>query len=151
MASLARKTAPTDEQEQIRESMDALAQALRAKDIDALMAHYAGDMVTFDMRPPLRISAAEAYRKNFEAWFASVQGLIDYEINELTVTANDNLGLSHYLAHVRSTRTTGAVADYWVRVTSGFQKIEGRWMIIHEHVSVPIHMATGRAALDLAP
>jgi ketosteroid isomerase-like protein len=36
-------TTPTREEAELRECVDGLAQALRAKDIDALMAHYAPD------------------------------------------------------------------------------------------------------------
>lgn len=144
-------TAPTTEDAQIRECMDTLVRALRAKDINALMAHYAPDMITFDFRPPLQIQSADAYRKNFEAWFASVQGPIDYEIHDLRITTSDDVAFCHSLSHVRSTRTTGEKADYWVRVTSGFQKMTGQWMITHEHVSAPINMETMQAALDLQP
>jgi ketosteroid isomerase-like protein len=41
---------------------------------------------------------------------------------------------------VESTRTTGKKADYWVRVTSGLRKIDGRWVITHEHISMPIDL-----------
>jgi uncharacterized protein (TIGR02246 family) len=126
-----------DAQIQIRESMDALGQALRAKDVNALMAHYAPDIVTFDVRPPLQIQGADAYRKNFETWFASVQGPIDYEIRDRRITMGDDVAFAHYLVHVTSTRTTGEKADYSVRVTSGFEKRNGRWMVTHEHVSLP--------------
>lgn len=125
------------EDAQIRESMDASGQALRAKDINALMAHYAPEIVTFDVRPPLQIEGVDANRKNFEAWFASVQGPIDYEISNLRITMGDDVAFSHYLVHVKSTKTTGEKADYWVRVTSGFQKMNGQWMVTHEHVSLP--------------
>jgi len=125
------------EDAQIRESMDASGQALRAKDINALMEHYAPEIVTFDVRPPLQIEGVDAYRKNFEAWFASVQGPIDYEISNLRITMSDDVAFSHYLVHVKSTKTTGEKADYWVRVTSGFQKMNGQWMVTHEHVSLP--------------
>jgi ketosteroid isomerase-like protein len=80
-----------------------------------------------------------------------VQGPIDYEIRDLRITMSDDVAFCHSLCHVKSTRTTGEKADYWVRVTSGFQKMNGRWMIIHEHVSVPINMETMQAALDLQP
>ena len=79
----------------------------------------------------------DAYRKNFEAWFASVQGPIDYEIRDLRITMSDDVAFCHYVAQVKSTRTTGEKADYSVRVTSGFQKTNGQWMVRHEHVSVP--------------
>ena len=144
-------TTATREDVQIRERMDALAQALRAKDINALMAHYAPDIVTFDLRPPLQVQGIDAYRKNFEAWFASVQGPIDYEIRDLRITMSDDVAFCNYLGHVKSTRTTGEKADYWVRVTSGLQKMNGQWMIAHEHVSVPLYMETMQGALDLQP
>lgn len=144
-------TTPAREDAQIRERINALAQALRAKDINALMAHYAPDVVTFDFRPPLQVNGADAYRRNFEAWFASVQGPIDYEIRDLRITMSGDAAFCHSLCHVKSTRSTGEKADYWVRVTSGLQKINGQWMIIHEHVSVPINMETMKAALDLQP
>lgn len=142
---------PSRKDASIRERMHALVLALRAKDIDALMAHYAPDMVTFDFRPPLQVRGVDAYRKNFEAWFASVQGPIGYEIRDLRITMSDDIAFCHSLNHVKSTRTTGEKADYWVRVTSGFQKLNGQWMITHEHVSVPINMQTMQAALDLQP
>lgn len=143
--------APTKETVQIRECLDSLVQALRAKDINALMAHYAPDIVTFDLRPPLQVHGADAYRKNFEAWFASVQGPIDYEIRDLHITMSGDVAFCHSLCHVKSRSTTGRTADYWVRVTSGFHIVNGRWMIAHEHVSVPIMMETMQAALDLQP
>jgi uncharacterized protein (TIGR02246 family) len=140
-------TTPTRGDAQIRESIDAWAQALRAKDITALMAHYAPDIVTFDLMP-LQSLGVDAYGKNFEAWFASVQGPIDYEIRDLRITTRDDVAFCHYLGHVRSTRTTGEKTDYWVRVTMGFQKMNGRWTVTHEHVSMPFtNRETMRAAL----
>jgi uncharacterized protein (TIGR02246 family) len=131
--------------------MDAWAQALRAKDINAVMAHYATDNVTFDLRPPLQVGV-DAYRKNFEAWFASVQGPIDYEIHDLRITTSADVAFCHYVARVKTTRTNEEQADYRVRVTVGFQKMNGQWMVTHEHVSMPfVNVQTMQAALDLQP
>jgi uncharacterized protein (TIGR02246 family) len=127
---------PTMGDTQIRGRIDGLARALRAKDLDALMAHYSPDIVTFDLMP-LQTLGAEAYRKNFEAWFASVQGPIDFEIRDLNVTLRDDIAFCHYLGHVRSTRISGEKTDYWVRVSLGLQQTNGRWMVTHEHVSLP--------------
>jgi uncharacterized protein (TIGR02246 family) len=140
-------TTPTRNDAQIRESIDAWAEALRAKEINALMAHYAPDIVTFDVMP-LQSQGVDAYRKNFEAWFAAVQGPIDFEMRDLRITMSDDIAFCHYLGRVRSTRTTGEKTDYRVRVTAGFQKMNGQWLVTHEHVSVPvINMETMRAAL----
>jgi ketosteroid isomerase-like protein len=36
-------------------------------------------------------------------------------------------------------------------VTDVYRKIGGQWRVVHEHVSVPTNLETGKAALDLAP
>ncbi|MGH7804122.1 MAG: nuclear transport factor 2 family protein [Candidatus Binatia bacterium] len=49
-------------------------------------------------------------------------------------------------------RTDGTKTDIWVRATVGFEKIDGAWMIVHEHVSVPFYMdGSFKAAVDLTP
>jgi ketosteroid isomerase-like protein len=144
-------TTPARKETRIRELLDAQAQSLRARNVDALMTHYAPSEITYYLPAPLQRVGADAYRKNFEAWFGSMQGPIDYELRDLHLAASGDVAFGHYLGHVRSTRTTGEKADYWVRVTAGFRKIDGAWMIVHEHISVPVHMETMKAAFDLRP
>jgi ketosteroid isomerase-like protein len=45
----------------------------------------------------------------------------------------------------------GKKVEIAVRVTDGFQKIDGKWLIVHEHVSVPIDLNTGMADLASKP
>ena len=147
---MATTTTPTRDNAQIRERIDALAQAIRAKDINALMAHYAPAVVTFDLMP-LQTLGVDAYRKNFEAWFASVQGPIDFEIRDLRIMTGDGVAFCHYLGGVKSTRTTGEKTDYGVRVTVGLRKMNGQWMVTHEHLSMPFNnRETMQAALASA-
>jgi uncharacterized protein (TIGR02246 family) len=136
---------------QIRQLIEQWAQALHAKDLNTLMSYYAPDILTFDILPPLQYQGVDAYRKNFETWFAAVQGPIKYETRDLRITTGEDVALCHSLNRVRSTRITGETTETWVRVTVGFQKIEGLWKITHEHVSVPCDMETSRALLDLQP
>jgi ketosteroid isomerase-like protein len=140
----------TREDAQIRERIDTLAQALRTKDIDALMAHYAADVVTFDLMP-LQSPSADAYRKNFEAWFGSVQGPIDYEIRHLRIAMSGDVAFCYHLARVQSTRKSGEKNDYWVRVTAGLRKMNGGWMVTHEHISVPFKNGEAMQAALGAP
>ena len=139
-------TAATDEA-RIRDRIDEWARALRAKDIEALMTIYDPDMVTYDLMP-LQTLGANAYRKNFEAWFGSVQGGIDYTIHDLRLATSQDVAFCHYVGHVRCTRTTGEQTDYRVRATMGLRKTNGRWLVTHEHVSLPFPtMQAMRAAL----
>jgi ketosteroid isomerase-like protein len=38
-----------------------------------------------------------------------------------------------------------------VRVTDVYKKADGRWQIIHEHVSVPVALDTGKPDLGSKP
>jgi uncharacterized protein (TIGR02246 family) len=146
-------TTPTKarDEAQIRQLTEQWVQALHAKDLNTLMSYYAPDILTFDILPPLHYQGIEAYRKNFEAWFAAVHGPIDYETRDLRITTGEDVAFCHSLNRVRSTRTSGETTETWVRVTVGFQKIDGTRKITHEHVSVPCDMETSHASLDLQP
>jgi ketosteroid isomerase-like protein len=39
----------------------------------------------------------------------------------------------------------------WVRASFGFRKIDGEWLIVHDQVSVPFDVRTGRGVTDLEP
>src|ERR1700675_4923318 len=58
---------------------------------------------------------------------------------------------SHGLCHVSATKTDGGQLDMWWRKTVCFRKIEGKWMVTHEHNSVPFDPKSGKASLDLKP
>ena len=136
---------------QIWQLIEQWGQALYAKDLTTLMSYYAPDILTFDILPPLQYQGVDAYRKNFEAWFAAVQGPIEYETRDLRIMIGEEVTFCHSLNRVRSTRITGETTETWVRVTVGFHKIEGTWWITREHVSVPCDMETSQALLDLQP
>jgi len=116
------------------------------------MSGYASDVLTFDIVPPLQYLGTDAYRKNYEEWFASWQGPIGYEISDLGITAGDGVAFSHSLNRISGKRTNGEDTDVWVRATACYRKINDKWLITHEHVSVPFYMdGSDRAAVDLRP
>ncbi len=135
----------------IRERVADLPNAVHAKDIDRIMSLYAADTVSFDMNPPLRYAGADNKRRAWEAFFAAYTGPIAYEIRELNVTADGELALIHSLNHVKGTLASGHVSDLWFRWTACFRRIDGVWLVVHDHVSVPADLEHGKAALDLVP
>ena len=139
----------TKDEAQIRERLTAWTRALRAKDLDGLMALYAPDVVTFDLMPPHQVPDAAHYRKNFERWFVAMPGPIDYEMNDLSITVGGDVAFCRCLSHITATRANGEGVDYWVRVTVGFEKRNGDWLMTHDHVSMPFDMETSKAVRDL--
>ena len=120
--------------------VDALADAIRAKDVDRLLAFYAKDVVVFDLRPPLDVRGAHRYRENFEHWFASFDGPLGFEFKGLRVVPGEGVAFCHYLALVSGQRPGGRASGYWVRGTTCFERRAGEWLITHEHISMPSSM-----------
>lgn len=137
---------------QIRQLIDRWAESLRSKDVNAVMSHYAPDIVAFDLAPPLQYRGAGTYRKNWEAWFPTFRGSIGYEIRDLSIAASDDVAFCHSFNRITGSRTDDEKTDVWVRATFCCRKIDGKWKIVHEHQSVPFYMdGSYRAALDLTP
>jgi ketosteroid isomerase-like protein len=124
----------------IREHIASMSDAIRAKDVDSLMTYYAPDVAVSDVTEPLDAQGADAYRKKFERWFSSMEGPLEYETHDLSVSVNENVGLTFCSLHVRGTRTNGHKADYWLRVSTEFQKVNGEWLVGHERISMPAEM-----------
>jgi len=135
----------------VRQRVQDLANAFRAKDIDRIMSFYAPGVVSFDVGPPLRYAGAENKRRAWQEAFGAYAGPVDYEVRELDVAINDDLAIVHSLNHVKGTVASGHTSDVWLRWTACFRKLEGVWLIAHDHVSVPADLAHGQAALNLTP
>jgi uncharacterized protein (TIGR02246 family) len=136
---------------QIRGLINDRINAVRAKDVDTVMSHHAPDILTFDVVNPLQYTGLDAARKRAEEWFSSFQGPIGYEIRDLSIATGDDVAFCHYLFRVSGTLTGGEKVGMWVRTTSCYRKIDGTWLVMHEHNSVPFNTETGRASLDLQP
>ncbi|MDQ3779565.1 MAG: nuclear transport factor 2 family protein [Chloroflexota bacterium] len=115
------------------------------------MANVAPDVVSFDIVNPLRYRGADAGRDRLEEWFASFQGPIDYELRDLSIAAGDDVAFCYSLNRVSGTKLDGEKIVMWWRATVCYRKIRGRWLVTHEHSSVPFDVESGKASLDLTP
>jgi uncharacterized protein (TIGR02246 family) len=139
------------EEAAIREVIDRLVKAIRAKDRDGVIPVFASEVVSFDLGPPLQHGAGETFAKRWQELFESYQGPIDYEVHDLSIAADDDLAFSHSLNRVSGTTKNGQKSDRWLRWTACYRKTNGKWVIVHEHVSVPVDIRSGKAMLDLTP
>ncbi len=140
----------TDETD-IRQRIDKLVEAIRAMDLEGVMSMYAPDIVSFDIVPPLQHVGAEAKRKNWLDAFAMYQRPLGYEIRDLTITVGDDVAFGHSLNRISGRLKNGNRTDFWLRSTTCFRKIDGNWLIVHDQVSVPLDLQSGRALLNLEP
>lgn len=140
-------------EDQIRNLLTRWEAAFRAKDANAVMSCYApGDVVVaFDIVPPLAKIGRDAYRQNYEEFFAMFSGPLEVELRDVRIVAAADVAFLHCFDRMSGTLQSGEHFDLWLRVTSGLRKLDGEWRIIHDHVSVPVDFETGKAILDLSP
>jgi ketosteroid isomerase-like protein len=131
------ETTVTD-QEQIRALIEGWAAAVRASDIGGILANHAAEMVMFDVPPPIESRGLEAYRKTWEdtffPWFRS-SGI--FHLGELSISAGREVAFAHCLVHCGGTEKDETHTELDVRLTMCFKKMSGKWMVVHEHHSVP--------------
>jgi ketosteroid isomerase-like protein len=145
--------AKSDDEAKIEALEDTFAAAFNTKSVDAIMKAYVPDesLVVFDVVPPQQYVGANAYRKDWEDFFAAFQGPLKFEITDLHVVTDGTLGYGHSIQHVSGTDAKGQPIDLVVRVIDACRKVGNDWLILHEHVSVPVDLTTGKPDLASKP
>ena len=91
----------------------------------------------FDVPPPVQSKGIEAYKKTWEEFFAWFQDSGVFDISELNITAGQDVAFGSALMRCAGTEPNGETVELEFRSTLGFRKIGGRWMVMHEHHSIP--------------
>jgi uncharacterized protein (TIGR02246 family) len=150
-----KNAAPTNvddnEAQEIRGWIDRWTKAVSAKDVDRVMELYPDDVVAYDVVPPLQYIGKAAYRADFQQFFAQYESDLRVETRDLHVGANGDLGYATGLQMISGTLKHGQKSGVWVRFTSLYRKVNGKWLDFHDHVSVPVEIQSGKAVLDLNP
>jgi uncharacterized protein (TIGR02246 family) len=140
-----------DSEAELRAVVDERVAAVAAKDPAPLAARQHPDIVTFNVLPPLHARGSEAVEEATRGWFDGYSSDIGYEVHDLHVTVDGDVGFCSFLYHVTGTLKTGDGVDMWVRATLGCRRFDGRWLIVHDHESVPFDAASGQALTALTP
>lgn len=138
---------------QIETLENQFAAAVKSKNLDAIMKVYrtGPDLFVFDVVPPRQYVGSDAYRKDWQDFLAGFQGPIQFSISDLSVSTDGTIGYSHSIQRVEGTDSKGKSVDLTVRLTDVYRKINGHWLIVQEHVSVPVNLDTGKPDLTSAP
>ena len=141
---------PTNEEE-IRELIHRFAMAFRAKNVEGVMSIFAPEIVSYDILPPLQAAGADNFVKHWEEFFNAYEGPIDVDFPDVAISAGDDVAFSYCLHRIQGKTKTGQQTDWWLRWTACYRRIHGKWLVVHEQVSVPVDFGSGRALFDLKP
>lgn len=126
-----------------------LIKALNDRNLEAIMACYSAkpDLVVFDLIPPLQYAGPVAWRKNWKGFLGSITGTMKVVQTNLVIEASRRIAFAHGFWHMTISDAKGHSAEMTLRVTDCFENQGGKWLIVHEHISLPTDLATGRAVI----
>jgi uncharacterized protein (TIGR02246 family) len=131
--------------------IDERVAAIAARDGDRLAARQHADVLAFNVLPPLKLTGNAAVEEQMQAWFEAYRDGPRYNVHDLRIDAERDLGYCAFIYHVSGTLADGTDVSMAVRATLVCKRIDGQWRIVHDHESVPFDPQTGMALTDLQP
>ena len=128
------------------------------QDVDGMMSFYVTDIYTYDlMAAPepdglkMAFDGAAIWRQNWVTFFEMFEDDLKVTIEDLTVYQSGDIATVRGLTRLQGTMTSGQHIDMWTLETNVLRRVNGTWLIVHDHVSVPIDFASGQALMTLSP
>jgi uncharacterized protein (TIGR02246 family) len=131
------KANSSEDEAAIRNVVESWTAAVRRKDFDGILRNHSSDIVMFDVPPPLQSKGIDAYRKTWDLFFSWSSDPIPFDITEMSITAGRDVAFVVATMRCAEPGPNGEQKSLDFRLTIGLRKIDGRWVITHEHHSVP--------------
>jgi uncharacterized protein (TIGR02246 family) len=123
---------------EIRSLIENWAAAVRAGNLDAVLAEHSDDIQMFDVPPPNEVRGITAYRDTWPPFFGWLErGKGAFEIVSLDVTAGNDVAFATALLRCGTEEDLRKDPDNRLRLTIGLRIAGGRWVVAHEHHSFP--------------
>jgi ketosteroid isomerase-like protein len=132
---------------------DTYNDGFNSKDVDKVMSVYlpGKELFVFDVVPPREYKGWDAYKKDFDELFSAFPGPMKNTISEQTIHVVGSMAYGHNIQTGEFTGKDGAKVKIVVRTTDIFRKINGKWLIVEEHNSVPVDLDTMKPDLQSKP
>jgi len=151
-AAPAMASAGPSDKAQIQALERGFSAGFNARDTKKVMSYYARQgLFVFDVTPPRQHVGWADYKKDFDDLFAAFPGPTAMKISDLAITVSGDVGYSHSVQDVHFTGKDGTKTEVVVRVTDVYRKIDGKWLIVQEHVSVPVDLDTMKPDITSKP
>ena len=121
----------------IRNLVEKWAGAVRRKDLKGILANHSPDILMFDVPPPLQSKGIRAYKKTWDLFFSWARDSGVFDISGMKITAGHDVAFVTALMRCAGTEANRKKSALEFRLTVGLRKIRGRWIVIHEHHSIP--------------
>jgi uncharacterized protein (TIGR02246 family) len=152
-AAAADRPAANADKAAIQTLEDTYNEGFNSKDVDKAMSVYApgSQLFVFDVMPPREYKGWDAYKKDFEGLFSAFPGPIKNTISEQTIHVVGSFAYGHNIQTSEFTGKDGTKVKIVARTTDIYRKINGKWLIVEEHNSVPVDLDTMKPDLLSKP
>jgi ketosteroid isomerase-like protein len=112
-----------------------------------LIQYYAPDAVVFDMYAPGIYRGTKQIYDGFEQQFAQGQSFTG-EIPDMNILSDGKFACAAMQLHFNFVMKNGTKGALTLRQLDAFKKIGGKWLIVQQHISLPMDPRTGMGLLD---
>jgi uncharacterized protein (TIGR02246 family) len=118
--------------------------AFEHKDLDGIMSFYvpSDSLFVFDVGPPREHRGWNDYRADWKELFAGFKNNPTFKLTDFGMTIDGDLAYTHSVQQVTANVGANSPTTVAVRVTDVLRKIDGKWLIVQEHVSIPVDLNT---------
>jgi uncharacterized protein (TIGR02246 family) len=127
----------TDDETTLRQLIADWSAAARRRDYDGVLAHHAPNILMFDVPPPFQSEGLEAYRKTWDLFFGSMADPPTFDFSDVRLTVGADLAFATAHGKCLDKEKDGTVTVLHFRLTMCFQKRNDKWLVVHEHHSLP--------------
>ena len=129
-------TAPPEAR--IRQLLEDKDRALRAKDLEGVLALYDADLLFLDLKPSggpakSRVKGSRGLRRVWQACMPHLPADFHIETRDLVITVAGEIAVGHRLFRVPE---VAQGQSGWIREITMLRFAAGEWRIVHEHCSV---------------
>jgi len=130
------KSSPTPKQ-QIRLAISDWENAFERRDLAGVMSLYVPGkaLIVYGPPPPAASYGHDTLRAEYERFFARFDGPLESELDDLQIVASETIGFGHGIQSITGRLKDGSAFRYSLRFSQGYRKVNGRWIVLHEHLS----------------
>lgn len=129
--------------------LQAYADAVYARDAEALLALYHPHVTVYDMWEHWQYDGQQQWRGMIEGWFASLgDERVQVTFDDIRSTVTPEMALVHAFVTYAGLNASGErLRAMNNRITLTLTPGETGWLILHEHSSAPADFETGKVNL----
>ena len=111
-----------------------------SKDIEGFLSIYAPDFRGFDLWGDWEQPGLPALRQAVHDWFGGLAEDRDrVTFSDIQVTQDGNMAVASAFVRFAAISASGAeLRGMDNRLTWGLRKVDGAWLVVHQHTSVPL-------------